>query len=311
MRQFRFGVQASSPTQTGLEWQEIARKAESLGFSTLFVPDHLDDGQFSPIVAMTAAAMATRTLRVGSLVFDNDYRHPVLLAREMATLDLISEGRLEVGMGAGWRRSDYEQSGIHYDPPGVRISRLSEAVEIMVSLWREGTATLEGQHYSVNGAVGLPKPYAPQGPPLIIGGGGRKILDLAARYAQIVGINPSLSAGVIGTEVARTVGPENFLERVAWVKESAGNRFEEIELQCLTLVAQARDNGYSWLSEVAPAFGVTADQAMASPIVLVGTVSEIIETLELRRQQFGFSYWVIHQQEMEAFAPVVAALNGK
>ena len=311
MRRFRFGVQVSGPARTGREWQEIARKAESLGFSTLFVPDHLDDGQFSPIVAMTAAATATTTLRVGSLVFDNDYRHPVPLAREMATLDLISEGRLEVGMGAGWRRSDYEQSGIKYDPPGVRIARLSEAVGIMVSLWKDGTSTFTGEHYSVAGAVGLPKPYSHGGPSLIIGGGGRKILDLAARYAQIVGINPSLSAGVVGAEVAKTVGPEQFLERVAWVKESAGNRFEEIELQCLTVVANVTDNGYSWLSEVAPAFGVTVDEAMDIPIVLVGSVNEIVEALELRRQRFGFNYWVIHQQEMEAFAPVVAALNGK
>ena len=311
MRRFRFGVQASGPAKTGREWQEIARKAESFGFSTLFVPDHLDDGQLSPIVAMTAAATATTALRVGSLVFDNDYRHPVLLAREMATLDLISEGRLEVGMGAGWRRTDYEQSGIQYDSPGVRIARLSEAVGIMTSLWKDGTATFAGQHYSVTGAVGLPKPYSQGGPPLIIGGGGRKILDLAARYAQIVGVNPSLSAGVIGVEVAKTVGPEQFLERVAWVKESAGNRFEEIELQCLTVVANVTDNGYSWLSEVAPAFGVTIDEAMDVPIVLVGSVNEIVEALELRRQRFGFSYWVIHQHEMEAFAPIVAALNGK
>lgn len=311
MRRFRFGVQASSPTQSGQEWRELARQAESLGYSTLFVPDHLDDSQFSPIVALTAAAMVTTTLRVGSLVFDNDYRHPVTLAREMATLDLISEGRLEVGIGAGWRRTDYDQSGIRYDPAGIRIARLAEAVEIMVSLWREGSATLNGEHYVVDGATGLPKPFSADGPPLIIGGGGRKILDLAARNAQIVGINPSLAAGMIGTEVARTVGPERFMERVDWVKESAGDRIDEIELQCLTVVAQVVDNSYSWLSEVAPAFGITAEEAKEIPIVLAGSVDEIIETLEMRRTRFGFSYWVIHQQEMQAFAPVVAALDGK
>lgn len=311
MKRFRFGVQASQPAKSGAEWREIAKRAEAHGYSTLFIPDHLDDAQLSPIVAMTVAAMATSSLQVGSLVFDNDYRHPVTLAREMATLDLLSEGRLEVGMGAGWKRSDYDQSGIIFDSAGVRIARLSEAVKIMTLMWQNGTATFSGDYYKVEGAKGLPRPFNSEGPPLIIGGGGRKILDLASRYAKIVGINPSLAAGAIGSEVVSSVAPERFLERVEWVKESAGNRFADIELQCLTLVAQVVDNGYSWLSEVAPAFGATVEQAMETPIVLAGSVHEIVETLEARRERFGFSYWIIHQQEMEAFAPVVAALNGK
>ncbi len=311
MKRFRFGVQASKPAGTGAEWREIARRAESLGYSSLLVPDHLDDDQFSPIVAMTAAAMSTSTLRIGSLVFDNDYRHPVTLAREMATLDLISEGRLEVGMGAGWRRSDYDQSGIRYESPGVRVERLSEAVQIMTSMWKNGTATLKGKYYSVEGATGQPRPYDRGGPPLTIGGGGRKILELASRYARVVGINASLAAGTINADVVSSVSPQRFLERLQWVKESAGTRFEEIELQCLTVVAQVCDNGYSWLSEVAPAFGASAEQAIETPIVLAGSVNEMIETLEARRERFGFSYWIIHQQEMEAFAPVVAALDGK
>ncbi len=311
MKRFRFGVQASQPTKTGGEWKEIAKRAEGYGYSTLFIPDHLDDAQLSPIVAMTAAAMATTSLLVGSLVFDNDYRHPVTLAREMATLDLLSEGRLEVGMGAGWRRSDYDQSGIIFESPGVRVARLSEAIKIMTLMWQSGTATFSGDYYKVEGATGLPRPYSGEGPPLIIGGGGRKILDLASRHAKIVGVNPSLASGVKSSEVISSVAPERFLERVEWVKESAGSRFADIELQCLTLVAQVVDNGYSWLSEVAPAFGATVEQAMETPIVLAGSVEEIVETLEARRERFGFSYWIIHQHEMEAFAPVVAALNGK
>ncbi len=311
MKRFRFGVQASGPTDAGDQWVEIARRAESLGYSSLLVPDHLDNDQFSPVVAMTAAAMATSTLRVGSLVFDNDYRHPVVLAREMATLDVISQGRLEVGMGAGWRRSDYDQSGIVYDRPGIRIGRLSEALEIMSSMWRDGSATFRGNHYIVEGAIGMPRPFSPNGPPLTIGGGGRKILELASRHAQIVGINASLTAGVINADVVDSASPERFLERIEWVRQSSENRFDQIELQCLTLVAQVVRNSYSWLSEVAPAFGATAEQAMETPIVLAGPVNEIIETLQARRERFGFSYWVIHQQEMEDFAPVVAALDGK
>ncbi len=311
MKRFRFGVQASQPTKSGREWTDVARRAEAQGYCTLFIPDHLDDGQFSPIVAMTAAATATASLRVGSLVFGNDYRHPVVLAREMATLDLISDGRLEVGMGAGWKRTDYDQTGIPFDSPGVRVERLSEAVEIMTSLWRNGTATFSGKYYKVDGATGLPRPFRGEGPPLIIGGGGRKILDIASRYANIVGINPSLAAGATGSEVISSVTPERFLERVEWVSKSAGSRFVDIELQCLTVAAQVVSDGYSWLREVAPAFGATAEEAMETPIVLAGSVNEIVETLEMRRERFGFSYWVIHQNEMDDFAPVVAALNGK
>ncbi len=308
---FRFGIQASKSTTNGIQWSEMARRAESLGYSSLLVPDHLDDGQLSPLVAMTAAAMATTELRVGSLVFDNDYRHPVVLAREMATLDLISGGRLEVGMGAGWRRSDYEQSGISYDQPGIRIDRLAEALEIITSMWRHGTSTLNGKHYTVEGATGLPRPASPDGPALTIGGGGRKILELASRYADVVGINPSLGGGSVGSEVVASVSPERFHERIKWVKDAAGERFKEIELQCLTFVAQVVENGKSWLGEVAPAFGATVEQATETPVVLAGSVGEIIETLQLRRERYGFSYWVIHQDEMEPFAPVVAVLNGK
>lgn len=311
MNRFRFAVQASTGAESGSGWKELAKKAEALGFSTLFVPDHLDDGQLSPIVAMSVAAMATDTLNVGSLVFNNDYRHPVILAREMATLDLLSGGRLELGMGAGWKRTDYDQSGITYDKPGTRIARLSEALEIITRLFKEGTATFHGEYYQIEGAVGLPEPFSTGGPPLIVGGGGRKILRLASKYAKIVGINPSLAAGVVGAELVESVGPEKFLERLDWVKEAAGSRFEEIELQCLTYVAQVVKSGKTWLSEVAPAFGVSVDQAQEIPIVLAGSIGEIIETLESRRERFGLTYWVIHQHEMEAFAPIVAALSGK
>lgn len=311
MKRFRFAIQASEASESGRAWKELAQKAEGLGYSTLFVPDHLDDGQFSPIVAMTMAASVTSSLRVGSLVFDNDYRHPVVLAREMATLDVLSEGRLEVGIGAGWKRTDYDQIGIEYDRPGVRIARLGEALEIITSLWRVGHSTFEGKFYNTSGATGLPKPFRPCGPSLVVGGGGNKILTLAAKYAQIVGINPSLASGEIGAAVVDSVGPERFLERIEWVRDAAGDRFEDIELQCLTFVAQVVDDGKAWLTKMAPAFGITGEQALEIPIVLAGTVGEIIETLQVRRERFGLSYWVIHQHEMEAFAPVVAALDGK
>ena len=199
MTPFRFGVQLSNAS-SGAAWRDLARTIEGLGYSSLFIPDHFED-QFGPLVALTVAAEATTELKVGSLVFGNDYRHPIVLAKEIATLDLMSEGRVEFGLGAGWMTTDYEQSGIVNDPPGVRISRMAESLAVMKSLWSTGAATLDGEHYTITGAVGAPLPYSRPHPPIIIGGGGRRVLGIAAREADIVGVNPSLAAGYVGPEV--------------------------------------------------------------------------------------------------------------
>jgi len=174
MTPFRFGVQLSNAS-SGAAWRDLARTIEALGYSSLFIPDHFED-QFGPLVALTVAAEATTDLKVGSLVFGNDYRHPVVLAKEIATLDLVSEGRVEFGLGAGWMTTDYEQSGIVNDPPGVRISRMAESLTVMKSLWSTGAATLAGEHYTITGAVGAPLPHSRPHPPIIIGGGGRRVL---------------------------------------------------------------------------------------------------------------------------------------
>src|SRR5688572_25349105 len=183
-RPFRFALQTSKAPD-GKAWRSLARKIEDMGFSTLYIPDHFGD-QWGPLVALTVAAEATTSLNVGALVFDNDYRHPVVLAKEAATLDLVSEGRFELGLGAGWMRTDYEQSGIPYDPPGERIDRLEEAVSIYRDLFSGAPVSFSGRHYSIDGAVGLPAPFTPGGPPLVIGGGGRRVLSLAARVADVV-----------------------------------------------------------------------------------------------------------------------------
>ena len=159
MTPFRFGVQLSGAS-SGAAWRDLARTIEGLGYSTLFIPDHFED-QFGPLVALTVAAEATTDLKVGSLVFGNDYRHPIVLAKEIATLDLVSEGRVEFGLGAGWMTTDYEQSGIAHDPPGVRISRMTESLAVMKSLWSTGAATFDGEHYSIAGAVGVPAAAPP------------------------------------------------------------------------------------------------------------------------------------------------------
>jgi probable F420-dependent oxidoreductase len=305
---FRFAVQLSKAS-SGAAWRDLARKSEDLGYSTLYVPDHLDD-QFAPMIAMTVAAEATTTLRVGSLVLDNDFRHPVVLAMEAATLDLFAEGRLELGVGAGWMRSDYETSGIAMDPPKVRVERLRESLQIMNSLWQSGEATFEGQHYSVRGAIGVPPPFTRPRPILVIGGGSRQILTLAAQEADIVSIIPSLAAGAIGTEVAASALIERFTERIEWVRDAAGDRFDQLELQCWTMAVQVVPNATEVMGQLAPLFGLTPEQISTVPLALIGTEDEIVELLQRRREELGFSYVVVHEAELESFAPVVAKLAG-
>jgi probable F420-dependent oxidoreductase len=308
MPTFRFGVQLSTAA-SGAAWRDTARRIEGLGYSTLFIPDHFED-QYGPLVALTVAAEATTTLRVGSLVFGNDYRHPVVLAKEVATLDLFSEGRVEFGLGAGWMTSDYDQSGLAHDPPGVRISRMAESLAVMKSLWATGTATYQGEHYQVTGAIGAPVPHQRPHPPIIIGGGGQRVLGIAAREADIVGVNPSLAAGYIGPEVLETTTAEYYHRRMAWIKEAAGDRFDQLELQCLTFLVQIVPNRQEAVAQLAGAMSVTPEQIDQSPIAMIGTTGQIAETLVARREEFGFSYIVVHEAEMEAFAPVVAELAG-
>jgi probable F420-dependent oxidoreductase len=308
MPPFRFGVQLEK-AETGASWRATARAIEDLGYSTLFIPDHFGD-QFGPLVALTVAAEATTTLRVGSLVFGNDYRHPVVLAKEVATLDLISEGRVEFGLGAGWMTTDYEQSGIAADPAGMRISRMAESLAVLKALWSTGEATYQGEYYQVTAALGAPTPVQRPHPPIIIGGGGQRVLSIAAREADIVGVNPSLAAGYIGPEVLETTTAEYYHQRIEWIRKAAGSRFDQLELQVLTFLVQVVPDRDEALAGLASMLSVTPEQVAGSPIALVGTTDQIIETLRQRREEFGFSYIVVHEAEMEALAPVVATLAG-
>jgi probable F420-dependent oxidoreductase len=308
MQPFRFAIQLSK-ADSAASWRNVARKIEDLGYSTLFIPDHFED-QFGPLVALTVAAEATSTLRVGSLVFDNDYRHPVVLAKEIATLDLMSEGRMEFGLGAGWMTTDYEQSGIAEDAPGVRISRMAEGLAVMKSLWSEDTTDFKGEHYQITGAKGTPTPYRRPHPLILIGGGGKRVLGIAAREADIVGVNPSLAAGYVGREVVATTTAEYYHQRVEWIREAAGDRFDQIELQCLTFVVQIVPNRREAVEQLAGLMSLTPEEVAGSPLVMIGTTDEMIESLRQRREAFGFNYIVVHEAEMETFAPVVAALAG-
>jgi probable F420-dependent oxidoreductase len=306
MRPFRFAIQSSRASSMP-EWRSLARKVEDLGFSTLYIPDHFGD-QYAPLIALTVAAEATTTLNVGTLVLDNDYRHPVVLAKEVATLALASGGRVEFGLGAGWMTTDYDESGIPLDPPGVRVDRMLEGLQIMRALWATGTCTFAGKHYTVTAAQGQPQPEAV--PPIVIGGGSKRVLSIAGREADIVGINPDLRAGYIGAEVTATVVPEKWDERLSWVKAAAGDRFDRLDLQILTFANMIVANRQETLDNVAPMFGMPAEVIGEIPIAMIGTVEEICEQLQARRERWGFNYVVLHEGEMDAFAPVVAKLAG-
>jgi probable F420-dependent oxidoreductase len=305
---FRFGVQEHRAA-SAKAWRERARLVESLGYSALYLPDHLND-QLGPIAALMAAADATTTLRVGSLVFDNDYRHPVVLAKEAATIDLLSDGRFDLGLGAGWLVSDYEAAGIPYDSPGTRIERMEEGLQIIKALMAGGKYSFQGKHYQISEMEGYPLPVQKPHPLIVIGGGGRRMLQLAAREADIVNINFDLRAGRAGRDAARTGLAEATDEKLAWVREAAGDRLKDIELSVYIFMANITDDGESVAAMMAPSIGSEPREVLEIPHFLIGTVDEVAEHLRRRRDRYGISFVIIPGDVAESFAPVVERLAG-
>ena len=305
MLPFRFGVQAAvAPTMSA--WRDQARTAEGLGYSTLCVSDHLD-AQFGPLVATTVAAEATSTLHVGFGVLNNDLRNPVVLAKEIATLGLAAEGRVEVGLGAGWLRSDYDEAGIEYDEPAVRVDRLAESLAVMKTLWSEGKATSAGTHYAVGDAHCDPRPASP--PRVIVGGGSRRILTVAAEHADTVGVNTSLASGQKGGDLASQATFDHFDRCLAWVREGAGELCSSIELQIMAFATKVVASRRAAV-RTATMLGLPGEDALELPIVLLGTPDELCEQLLKRRERWGFTNIVVPGEAMESFAPVVARLAG-
>ena len=316
MRPFRFGVINEQPL--GREaWIAHVRRVEALGYATFlirdhFVPDFFGD-QFAPLVALMAAAGATTALRVGTIVLDNDYRHPVLLAKEAATLDVLSGGRLELGLGAGWLQKEYEQAGLQYDSPGTRIGRLAEGIAVLKGLFADGPLTFQGEHYAISGLEGFPKPTQRPHPPILIGGGNRRILRLAGREANIVGIlTTSVASGTV-VDATDERSPAAVEQKIAWIREGAGERFSEIELSLIPTIIPT-DNRHDRAERVIAErgwTGVTVDEVLAMPSLLIGTEEEITNDLLTRRERYGFSYYIVADGDMEVFAPLVARLSGR
>ena len=307
-RPFRFSAQEHR-VHSAKQWKERARALESMGYSTLYLPDHFGD-QVGPIAGLMAAADATTTLRVGSLVFDNDYRHPVVLAKEAASLDLLSDGRFDFGIGAGWMMSDYEQSGIPFDSPGTRIERMAEALTIFKRFFAGGEFSFEGKHYAIKGLEGAPTPVQKPHPPIVIGGGGRKMLELAAREADTVNVNFDLREGKPGRRLAQTGLASVTDEKLGWIREAAGERMEQIELGVWTFMANVTDDRDGVAEMLAPAMGFGPADVLEVPHFMLGTADQIAEDIIARRERYGISHLVVPGDAADSLAPVVKRLAG-
>ena len=307
VRPFRFGVTAPTPS-AGTDWVERARRVEQLGYSILVVPDHFRD-HLAPVPALTAAALATTRLRVGSLVFSNDFRHPAVLAKEAATIDVLSGGRFELGLGGGWLRAEYDQTGIPFEAPGTRIERLEEAVTIIKGLLAGERVTFAGRHYTIADLEGRPTPVQRPHPPIAIGGGGRRTLTLAAREASIVGLVPRARRDGSGLDMT-DLSDAATREKLEWVRAAAGDRFDSLEIHALIQAVAVADRRTAAADDLASRFKVAREVVLETPYVLLGTIKEMCESLRQRRERYGISYLTVFERDMEVFAPVVARLAG-
>jgi probable F420-dependent oxidoreductase len=318
-RAFRFGVQAIR-ARSGTEWRDLVRKVEDLGYDTLFLADHyLGRGpatararqlpqHLAPIAAMATAAAHTTTLHVGCRVFCVDYHVPAVLAKEAATLDLLSDGRLELGIGAGWSEHEYGAMGLTFAPPAARVAKLQEVVALFKAHCTGDELAIDGDHATATGYTGLPLPVQRPHPPIMIGGGRRRVLSYAATEADIVSINNVPYDAV--NDVGLTPHGEA-VRRIGWVREAAGDRFDQLEIEASPFFTAVTDEPAEEAKRIASTIGVADDGFIEHPNVLIGTVDALVDRLIERRDTFGVNYVTIQQTEIDAFAPVVSRLHGR
>jgi probable F420-dependent oxidoreductase len=302
---------------------ETAESAEHEGFSSVALNDHFNS-TFAPLLGLQAMAGATSRIRISTAVLNQDLRHPAVLAKELATLDVLSGGRLEVGLGAGWVRADYDQSGICLDSAAERIGRLEENIAILKGLFAPEPYSFAGAHYTVTDLDGTPKPLQDGGPPILIGGGGRRILSMAARHAdiiQVLGASFGTSGAVVDDLSSFRI--EAFQQQLEWIKDAASNRFRDIELSLMLVFVAITDDvettakGFlDFLSATVSRYGgdvaeldVRVDALLDSPVVAVGTLDAICDKLSRVRDTLGFNYFVVpYGSSPQALAPIVARL---
>jgi probable F420-dependent oxidoreductase len=321
-RPFRFGLQAFASESAG-EWFDTVERAEDAGYSTLFSSDHyfgpgtISDAtghrpvDLAPVTSIAVAAARTTSLRVGCRVFACDFHHPVVLAKEMATLDLLSEGRLEVGLGAGWVRDEYDGLGVPMERPGLRIAKLAEYVEVLRAHFAGEQMAVDGDFVHVHGFAGRPLPVQQPGPPIMIGGGAPRILGLAGRLADIVSINFDNSSGKLGSASVMSSGADETASKIGWIRDGAGDRFDALEIEIGAYFVAVGDTASAQLDSMAGRFGVSPAEFAAHPHALFGSVEQICDTLVERRDRYGASYITVAQRHLDEFAPVVAALAGR
>jgi len=312
---FRFGLLGES-VRSATELVETARRAEGAGFATFLLRDHFIaepfGHQLAPLAALATAAAATATLRVGSLVLCNDYRHPVLLAKEVGTLDLVSGGRFELGLGAGFSRLEYEAAGLPYDPPGVRVDRLAEALQVVKGVFGAAPFTFAGRFYTVTNLEAFPKPVQQPHPPILVGAGGRRMLAIAAREADIIGMQTATLG--TGRRVPDPTGllAETITEKIDWVRQEAGTRFANLELSIVgsVIIAENRREAAERLVHARGWEGLSADKVFEMPSIFIGSVGQIVNEMQGRRERYGISYYVVPDSSLEMVAPIVARLAG-
>ncbi len=321
-RAFTFGLQAFEATSAD-EWFTLVRRTEQLGYTTLYSSDHyfgpgvISDStghrpvDMAPLTSIAMAAAITSRLRVGCRVFACDFHHPVVLAKEMATLDLLSGGRLDVGLGAGWVKAEYDGLGVEMNTPGTRIARLSEYVDVLRAHWSGEQIDVSGEFVNVSGFAGRPIPSQRPGPPIMIGGGAPKILGLAGRLADIVSINFNNSSGRLGGSSVVSSGADATAEKIEWIRAGAADRFDDLVIEIGAYFVVVGEGTELQVEAMAQRFGVTAEEFATHPHGLFGTVDQICETLLDRRDRYGISAVTIAQRHIEEFAPVVAALAGR
>jgi probable F420-dependent oxidoreductase len=306
---FRFGVQLS--TLPPKDWAERVRQIERWGYDSILWPDHFFFPEWDPVVALSAVAAVTTRVKTGTLVYGVDYRHPVVLARAAATAHALSGGRVEFGIGAGWTEADYVEAGLRYDAAGARVERLEEALHVIKGIWTNERTTFSGKSYQVKGAQRAVELGSV--PRILIGGGGKKVLGVAGRHADIVGINPKVAEGKITANAARDGMLERTREKIRWVAEAAsaaGRNFDALELNALVFGTVITDDPKPTREFLGKQAGMSAEDVAASPLYLVGSAREIQDTLQRRRDELGFSYVVIQGRDfalLERFAAEVVA----
>ncbi len=304
-RPFRFSV-VTSTAKSRQEWVTKAKRIEELGYTTLLTPDHLDLG-IDPIVSLMTVAETT-SLRIGSHVFCNDFRHPVLLARQVANLDLFSEGRFQFGLGCGYLAEEYAQIGLQLDAAGVRLERFAEALQLIKTYFRDEELNFSGRYYQVKGVKTNIKSVQKPHPPIYAGGGGKRALTIAAQEADIIGFVARNNAHGLDWTTALSSTTH---EKLAWVRQAAGERFSQLEFSATVFVVIVTDHPEQVAQQVGKRMGITAEQALDCLHILIGSVDQMAETLQKRRELLGISSIEVVESHIETFAPVVALLSGK